>query len=189
MPTLPPSLAVGSATSASMQRTLPPPMRSIVATSAVTSRPCRSSARRVAAASERNAAADNAITGPLAPSSSSTLPAKLSSSSFERSMISRCDASRRATMARRSAASRDGGRAERGEARAEREHDVRVIDRPARAVDGRERHDLVAELPRELRERVARAFAARGMRTPRAVRGRAPCCRFLRDTRRAFRAP
>ena len=44
-----------------MQRTLPPPRRSIVSISAVTSRPYRSSAARVGAARVRSAAAEAAI--------------------------------------------------------------------------------------------------------------------------------
>ena len=115
-----------------MQRTLPPPTRSIVAMSAVTSRPCRSSARRVGAASERSAAADNAMTGPLAPSSSSRLPAKLLELVHRqvdelaaRRLEPRDDALRSRSVG-------DRGRAQRREARAERQHDVRVIDRRAR---------------------------------------------------------
>jgi len=49
---------------------------------------------------------------------------------------------------------RDRGRAKRREARADGQHDVRVIDRPTGRVDSRERHDLVAKRARELAERV-----------------------------------
>jgi hypothetical protein len=48
----------------------------------------------------------------------------------------------------------DRGRAKCREARADGQHDVRVIDRPAPQVDSRERHDLVAQGARELAERI-----------------------------------
>ncbi len=145
--------ARGRATSASMQRTLPPPTRSIVVTSAATSRPCRSSWCRPAASSDSSAAADKAMTGPSLPRSSSRLPANASSCAKVRSMISRPVLSRRCEHGTTFRRGGDGLSAERRESRPDREQDVRVVDRPAGAIRGAKRHDLVVEPALELGER------------------------------------
>ena len=177
--------ARGRKTSASMQRTEPPPVSSIVgtgtATTSVHAAPPSARARR--ARGSRGRAADTASTEPPAARPQLEQVAGEAAPSGARRSIRRADrrAPSRSSSAPRSPAAIALGTDHR-EAAADREHHVRVVD--GRAGRGR-RHGTRrarSRAPRTVRAARRRRCAATGRHRPRGTGGRTPRCRCPRGS-------
>ena len=137
-----------------MQRTLPPPKRSMTGMSAATTSPYLSSARRCAASRLRQAVADSAMT---------FAPGRRELQQIPRELV-HLDARDLDDLAPRRAQPRidrvaalelgDRGTAYHRELRAQRHHHVGVIHGSARAVERLESHELVVELLGKLPQHV-----------------------------------
>ena len=173
-----------------MQRTLPPPYFSIVPTSAATSWPWLSSMViwREASESQRCRRQRDHARDPARPAPACCRRTQCSCSKL-RSTISRPFA--RAARARGTlgCAGHERSRAQRREARADRQQHIGVIDRAVRAIRGVERDDFVVETPSELGERLRVSARQIDRRMRHAARDRARGCRCLRgNTAAASRA-